>query len=158
MVPTRTPAAPELIPAAPAGPPVESVCALHEHQPAVAVCDRCGDFICLLCLTPFEGRAYCLRCFELLWDRGELGRRKLPWRVWENPGLASALAAVAWMLTLAPFLPLLPAMGGVLIALAALRRIRLEPSREGRGMAVGALVAAGLAMVASVLITVVFYL
>lgn len=160
MVPTRksaSPPAPTELPTAPAT-PLDSPCAHHEQRDAVAVCDRCGDFICLLCLTPFEGRGYCLNCFELLWSRGEFGRRKETWRGWENPATAWLLAAIAWILVLPPFLSWLPAIGAILIGFAALKRIRLEPERAAsRGTAIGAMVAAGLATLASTAITLAFF-
>src|SRR5438132_6524629 len=44
-------------------------CALHGSNLAEGVCERCGDFMCALCATPFEGRRYCPGCFDLLWER-----------------------------------------------------------------------------------------
>jgi hypothetical protein len=157
MVPTRASTVPAPTPVAPAGPPLESICAQHEHQPAVAVCDRCGDFICLLCLTPFEGRGYCLRCFELLWGRGEFGGRKHKWRVWENPTTAATLAIIAWMLVLGPFLALLPAISAIAVGVAALRRISLEPERQGQRIAIGSIIAGSLALLGSGFVTLLFY-
>src|SRR3712207_1972978 len=47
-------------------------CAFHANNPAAGVCERCGDFMCGLCATPVEGRSYCPRCFDLLFQRGSL--------------------------------------------------------------------------------------
>lgn len=59
-------------PAAGAAAPLGSPCSTHPAEEAVAICERCGDFMCALCTTPFEGRYYCLSCFELQWGRGAL--------------------------------------------------------------------------------------
>lgn len=153
MVSTRKQAAPMEAGADTTPLPTQSPCAQHENQEAVAVCERCGDFICLLCLTPFEGRSYCLTCFELLWDRGQFGRRRTDWNSWENPAMAVLLATIAWILVLPPFLSWLPGIGAIAIGAGALNRIAREPERGKRGIAIAAIIAAVLALIVSSAIT-----
>lgn len=52
--------------------PLGSPCSTHPDEAAYAICERCGDFMCALCTTPFEGRYYCVKCFDLQWGRGGL--------------------------------------------------------------------------------------
>src|SRR5688500_6260874 len=43
---------------------MDAPCASHPGNRATAVCERCGDFMCRLCTTAVEGRAYCPKCFD----------------------------------------------------------------------------------------------
>jgi len=136
---------------------LNSPCALHEHQEAVAVCDRCGDFLCLLCLTPFEGRSYCLRCFELLWERGEIGRRQQRLRWHEDPALALVGAIMTWVTCFIPVVSLLPALGSAIIGSLALSRRGKELTGGQRGMAITSIVLAVIGSAVSIIIWVGIY-
>jgi hypothetical protein len=131
---------------------MQSACSLHDTQPAVAVCERCGDFICLLCLTPFEGRSYCVRCFELLWGRGELGNRINRKRFYEDPGAALLGAVLTWLTVLLPFVSALPALGALVIAGLAIGRHSKTLTRSEWVMTVSAAVLSLLGLVCSLVI------
>lgn len=149
-VPTRMATAPqELMVPAPTA-PLNSPCALHEHRAAVAVCERCGDFICLLCLTPFEGRSYCLRCFDLLWDRGEIGSAKRKARWYEDAYLALVASMFSWCVCFVPFVSFLPAIAAVVVASLTLSRRKQDLKTPERVSAIGAIVLAVLAAAVSV--------
>src|SRR5436309_3067952 len=47
-------------------------CVAHPNNSATDACERCGDFMCAVCRTNVEGRSYCPRCFDLLYNRGSL--------------------------------------------------------------------------------------
>lgn len=136
---------------------LNSPCALHEHRDAVAVCERCGDFVCLLCLTPFEGRSYCLRCFDLLWERGEIAssRRRPPWH--QDPHLALVGAIVSWVICFIPFISLLPAAGSVIIASLALSRRKKELKTGERAIAIAAIVLSVIAVGVSIALWISIY-
>src|SRR5689334_11138762 len=96
--------------AVPVAPPIpDAPCALHPNNAASQVCERCGDFMCTLCSTAFEGRFYCLRCFDLLWQRGALGGapRTLP-----DARVALGFAIFSLVFSWIPCLPWLPAAVG----------------------------------------------
>ncbi|HJL20387.1 MAG TPA: hypothetical protein RMH99_32265 [Sandaracinaceae bacterium LLY-WYZ-13_1] len=49
-------------------------CAVHEDAQASGTCERCGDFVCPLCLDPYSGLPdYCAACRE------RAGEELLPW-------------------------------------------------------------------------------
>jgi len=93
--------APELVPppvweTAPAG-----MCARHE-QPAVATCERCGDFVCAGCARLMEGRSYCVGCVSLILKRHRRDlERKTGWWFLAIVGFALLLVAgemlAAWV-------------------------------------------------------------
>jgi hypothetical protein len=129
-------------PAAPPPLPIQSNCSLHDGQPAVALCERCGDFICLLCLTPFEGRSYCVRCFELLWGRGELDPRHRRKKFFADPGMALGAALITWGTCFIPFVSAIPAIGAFLIAGIAIGKHGKDLTRREWVTAISAIVLA----------------
>jgi len=64
---------------------------------------------------------------------------------------------IAWLCVIAPFFSFFPALAGVLMASAALRRIGQEPDRPGKRAAIGVIIAGVLAMLASAGITILLY-
>jgi hypothetical protein len=104
--------------------------------------------LCLLCLTPFEGRSYCLRCFDLLWSRGEIGRSKqrTPWN--QDPHLALVAAILTWTVCFIPAVSLFPALASVIIASLALSRRGKDLTTSERVLAISSIVlaVAGLAV------------
>lgn len=42
-----------------------SKCARHLDMPALSVCERCGDYICLRCLCDHDGHLYCPDCLAV---------------------------------------------------------------------------------------------
>jgi hypothetical protein len=137
---------------APPALPIQSACSLHTAQPAIALCERCGDFICLLCLTPFEGKSYCVRCFELLWGRGELDSRQRRRKFFEDPGSAMLGAVLTWMTLFLPFVSVLPALGAVTIAGVAIGKHGKQLARGEWVLSVLAILIALAGLVASLLL------
>ncbi len=116
-----------------------SPCAHHPGNAAVGVCDRCGDFICRLCATPIEGRVYCPRCFELLFDRGSLGFKQ---RAFHRPAIAATTAVLALLGSVIPCYGLAAVPTGAIaiwVAVLALREIDRSPDLPGRRAAVVAI-------------------
>jgi hypothetical protein len=118
--------------AAPAG----SVCASHPESAAAVICERCGDFACLLCTTPFEGRYYCLRCFELLWTRGGLtaGRKRSA-----LPGGALAFSLLT-LIFCVPGVQVVMAIAAAGLGTGALLAAKREDDPGGRACAIAAIV------------------
>lgn len=84
-----------------------AACAYHAGNEPVASCQRCGSFICALCVTPVGGQTYCTDCFSRLKGAGSL--RPLDNRV---PRPQWAALVLGWL----AFFPLF----GAVAALAAL--------------------------------------
>jgi hypothetical protein len=123
-------------------------CALHAANRAGEVCERCGDFMCVLCTTPFEGRRYCPRCFDLLWDRGAM---EVTQSAFTTPRSALRTAAAAALLFWAWILALPVALAAIVLGILALRQIARQPDLRGRSTAVAALLIASAALVGSLL-------
>lgn len=58
-----------------------SACGRHPETPAVALCARCGDFVCADCLEP-EGGDHCRACRE------RVGPARTTPVAWERPGVS----------------------------------------------------------------------
>ncbi len=133
------------IPANPAPVPVLGACAFHPNNPAYSTCDRCGDFMCGLCNTAFEGKNYCIRCFDLMWQRGALEARRF-----------SAPQNALWLGILSLFVGLLPGCGwpvciaALVVGVNALRRIARQPDLPGKGLAYAGSIMGGLSLLASI--------
>jgi hypothetical protein len=119
-------------------------CAAHPDNAAVGTCQRCGNFVCRVCRTPWEGRGLCLTCAGRILEEREkkpedaqVTRRQavmsltfglLAWGLVLVGGLLGALgglnraaAALVILGTLLVLLSLLPAVFGVGQAVAAIR-------------------------------------
>lgn len=143
----------DLGPASPAPPvgglppplPVLGACALHLNNPAYSTCDRCGDFMCGLCNTAFEGKNYCIRCFDLMWQRGTLEARRF-----------SEPQNSLWLGVLAVLVAVLPGCGwpvciaALVVGVKALRRIAQQPDLPGKGLAYAGSILGGLSLLASI--------
>lgn len=116
---------------------VDAPCAGHPSNPASRVCERCGDFMCRLCTTHVEGRAYCPKCFDLLYNRGALSFTQ---RQFALPGITLALgitSLVAFLVCLLffGFILAVPAgIGGLITGARALRSYQERPELTGRQM------------------------
>lgn len=53
------------------------ICAKHPGRPAGEVCRRCGNFMCSLCVIPFQNERYCPDCIDKLGPGGTQGN--VPW-------------------------------------------------------------------------------
>lgn len=128
-------------------PAVQAPCASHPGNPATHLCERCGDFMCRLCMTPVDGRLYCPRCFDLLYRRGALQSSH---RQFTLPGITLGLGISAVLMSCAclgaPF-----GIGGVIAGMNALKEYRKRPELPGQKMTYWGL---GLS-VASLVITVI---
>lgn len=109
-------------------PAVQAPCAYHPDNPASHLCERCGDFMCRLCMTPVEGRLYCPRCFDLLYNRGAL---QVSHRQFNLPGVTLGLGISALLMSCAclgaPF-----GIGGIVVGMSALKEYRKRPELPGR--------------------------
>ncbi len=105
-------------------------CAYHAGNPAGHLCERCGDFMCGLCVTPVEGRLYCPRCFDLLYTRGAL---QVSQRQFTLPGITLGVGIAAfltsWICVGIPF-----AIGGIVAGVSALKQHRQRPELPNRTM------------------------
>jgi hypothetical protein len=133
--------APTPLPASRIDPQSGARCATHAGRPALCLCERCGDCACELCITRVEGRWYCPRCFDLLWDRGAFGFCKQGFYL---PQLGGMLAWTSWLAWMVPGLNVAVAGMAIATAIQALNQIRDKPELPGRRQAIQALVIAGL--------------
>jgi hypothetical protein len=136
MAPWQPVAAPTAAPALGVDPALQAPCATHPGNAAEGICERCGDFMCRLCATPVEGRLYCPRCFDLLYNRGAL---HFTHRQFTLPGTAFGLGLAAFFTSLVGFLfcslffsiPL--GVFGVLAGMRGLKEHHLRPELPNRG-------------------------
>jgi len=116
---------------------IDAPCAGHPANPASRVCERCGDFMCRLCTTHVEGRAYCPKCFDLLYNRGALGFTQ---RQFALPGITltlgiTSLAAFLICLVLGGFVLAIPSgIAGLATGTRALKHYHEKPELSGKQM------------------------
>jgi len=134
------------VPASVAG--LEAPCSRHARNAATHICERCGDFICRVCLTPAEGRAYCPRCFEVLHSRGSLAFVQ---RQFTAPGLTLAVGVTAFLSSLLScvfFWATVPlAVLGLVIGARGLKEHALRPDLPHRSRTVAGLWLSALGLV-----------
>lgn len=103
-----------------------SPCARHAENAAVAACQRCGQFICALCKTDMDGRAYCPSCFERLVSEGAFTSTAN--RVWNYAGMAGlCLVAPIFCYVVGPLF----SIAGVTISIVGLVDKRRRGESEG---------------------------
>ncbi|MCC2670880.1 MAG: hypothetical protein K0Q72_3351 [Armatimonadetes bacterium] len=103
-----------------------------------------------LCTTHVEGRAYCPKCFDLLYSRGALGFAQ---RQFTAPGITLALGLAALFLLCLCFPLSIPVgVGGLVTGARALREHRARPELPNRGLTVGGMALSGISIVGSVII------
>lgn len=133
------PVAPSVAPADPCA-SVQSAgevsCALHSNNRAAGNCERCGDFMCPLCAVEVEGRSYCTRCFDLLYQRGAF---RMTRQTFTLPGNAVALALLSLPAMMLYGLGYATAIASILMAVSALRQIGARPDLPGRSTAFAAI-------------------
>ena len=125
-----------------------AVCATHPENGAAALCERCGDFMCSLCATWADGRQYCPRCFDLLYQRGALyiARRSFQW---PTISLVTGIIGIAMVCNCFPIsIPL--AIVAIVSGINARREIARRPDLPGKGMAVAGISTGVLAIVGGV--------
>lgn len=125
------------VPASAAPATAGAACAYHAGNEPVASCQRCGSFICALCVTPVGGQTYCTDCFSRLKGAGSLSTldNRVPRPQW-----------IALVLGWLAFFPLLGAVAGFAALWYAGRAVhrRAELTQRERVLApalVGALLA-----------------
>jgi hypothetical protein len=121
----------------------EVSCALHSRNRAAGNCERCGDFMCPLCAVEIEGRSYCTRCFDLLYQRGAFRMARQPFTL---PGNAVALALLSLPAMVLYGLGYATAIASILMAVSALRQIGARPDLPGRTAALAAIAIAVIVM------------
>jgi hypothetical protein len=137
---------------APLDPSQQTPCAQHPGNPATHICERCGDFMCRLCTTPVEGRLYCPKCFDLLYDRGAL---QFAQRQFTLPGLSFGLGiSGAIMSVLCSCINLIASVplgiAGLWVGIRALKEMRQRPELPNRGLAIWGIVCSVVAILVSV--------
>lgn len=138
---------------APSAPTLQAPCAGHPDNPAAQVCERCGDFMCRLCTTVVEGRAYCPKCFDLLYSRGALSFTQKQFTL---PGVTLTLGIVALLSSGCALLGLPLGIAGVVTGLRALKEHRARPDLPKRGLTVAGLWISGISVVLCIAATAVF--
>ncbi|MCK5591447.1 MAG: hypothetical protein KAI72_05780, partial [Candidatus Pacebacteria bacterium] len=54
----------------------DAKCYMHPENRADHVCERCGSFICPVCLVEIEKKNLCPKCFDRMEDEGTLKTTK----------------------------------------------------------------------------------
>jgi hypothetical protein len=138
-------------------PALQAPCATHPNNPAARVCERCGDFMCGLCTTFIEGRAYCPKCFDMLYRRGSL---QFAQRQFALPGLALTLGILSLLANMTCFfmwagVPM--AIGGLWAGLSAMKEHAQRPDLPNRGLSIAGIATSAIGiLVAAAWIVVVF--
>jgi len=103
--------------------------------------------MCGLCATPVEGRTYCPRCFDLLYNRGAFTFAR---RQFTLPGVTLGLGLggfISSLICFCVFIGAPMAIGGIATGVKALKEHRERPDLPNRGLTVTGLVFSGLALV-----------
>jgi len=130
---------------------LQAPCAGHPDNPAAQVCERCGDFMCRLCTTVVEGRAYCPKCFDLLYSRGALTFTQ---RQFTLPALTLTFGIAALLTSGCLILGIPIGIGGVVTGLRALKEHRARPDLPKRGLTVAGLWISAISIVISLVASV----
>lgn len=80
-----------------------AVCPLHPGNEAVAICRRCGDYICAVCRTRWWQTAYCAGCVEHLGTETSLAAREL-FREHRQAAILSVLFGLGGWVAMFPFM------------------------------------------------------
>jgi hypothetical protein len=130
--------------------PGEATCATHANNAAVSTCERCGDFMCILCASRVEGRLYCPRCLDLLYTRGAL---KVEQQRFTEPAAALRFAIYSLLGFFVCGISHVVAIAAIVKAASALRQIRLRPGLSGRNEATAALIIGSISLLVSTAFT-----
>ena len=74
-------------------------CATHPNNAAVAVCERCGNFLCSVCWTRWRSRALCIGCTARALDANEAAPVEVRAHL-RQAVLACIGGGLAWLMTL----------------------------------------------------------
>jgi hypothetical protein len=100
--------------------------------------------MCRLCTTVVEGRAYCPKCFDLLYSRGALSFTQ---RQFTLPGVTLSFGLIAFFTSGCVFISLPLAVVGVITGIRALKEHRARPDLPKRGMTLTGLWFSGISIV-----------
>jgi hypothetical protein len=115
---------------------MEGSCSIHPNNAAVAVCERCGDFVCHVCRTLIDGRMLCPHCFELLHERGGL---KFAQRDFQLP-LYALLCSICALFTTWICVGYGLVACALYFSMSALKEINRRPDLPGRRMVIWSIV------------------
>lgn len=128
-----------------------ALCARHIENPAEALCERCGDYMCRICAVPIEGRLYCPGCFDTLYQRGAFYFSR---QQFTQPKVALALGISSLTTSLACCLLNLLAsipcgIAGIVVGLSARKQLAARPELGGAGTNTAGMVLSGVGLLLS---------
>lgn len=123
-----------MVPDAPIAVPVGARCASHPEAPAVALCARCGTFLCGECTELRDETAYCAPCLRVYRRAGPASRIVQGLIAWSIAGLVCC--PLMFVGGLPPLISLVAVGLALTVARGELRRIaRDEAPLQGRTQA-----------------------
>ncbi|MBN1521981.1 MAG: DUF4190 domain-containing protein, partial [Candidatus Aureabacteria bacterium] len=113
---------------------------LHAENKAHHICERCGSFICEICLTEIETKKLCPRCFDRLENDGALQTTKTSYFNWGRLILSlSLLSFFCYGFFTAPFI--------IGLAVYALFQIKKDPEKRGKASVITGIIFSILSMI-----------
>src|SRR5438309_7408377 len=87
------------------------LCAVHRDNPALATCQRCGNYTCSVCRTRWQGRTWCVACVERALEAGEASPDEERTHLRQSVlGLVFGIAS--WVVALLAFIMIIAGFGG----------------------------------------------
>jgi hypothetical protein len=83
--------------------PQEGACAVHDGRESVGTCDRCGNYLCEVCRTPWRGQVVCAACAERALEAGEAAPEQTRAHT-RQAVLAVGLGLATWVLAVLFFI------------------------------------------------------
>ncbi len=115
----------------------DAKCYLHAENKADHICERCGSFICSVCLTQIEKKNLCPKCFEKLDSEGTLLTTQTSFFNWGRMILGLSLFSfLCYGFITAPFI----FVGGFY----ALFQIKNDPLHRGKASVIAGMILAGI--------------
>ncbi len=74
---------------------------MHD-KPAVAICERCGDFICGDCTEVINNNSFCLACAEKIHEQIDPKPPGLPWEQPKELGYVRSFFKTLWLFAFSP--------------------------------------------------------
>jgi hypothetical protein len=117
-------------------------CTVHAENEAVGTCQRCGNFLCRVCRTRWEGRGLCLNCVQRALEDQEWGSEET--RAHRRQArLSLVFGLIAWGLVLVSVLTLVlagvgSAAAGLVILAGLLIILSFVPAVFGVGQGAAA--------------------
>jgi len=98
---------------------VAGVCAAHAANVAVGTCQRCGNYLCDVCSSRWQGRSLCVACVARALEERDVHPDELRAHLRQGV-LAVVFGVLAWVLTGLSFLCVVGFLGDVQEGLAML--------------------------------------